>query len=48
MVDMVVPRAELRATLIRVLSLLRNRSPAADLLALPLDIPDPVPEEGTV
>lgn len=34
MVDMVVPRDELRDTLIRVLSLLKNQSPAADVLPL--------------
>ncbi len=45
MVDMVVPRRELRATLVRVLSLLRHRAPAGDLLMLPLDTPDPIPEE---
>jgi acetyl-CoA carboxylase carboxyl transferase subunit beta len=37
MVDMVVPRKDLRATLVRVLSLLRNRGPAGDLLRLPVD-----------
>ncbi|MBC8338857.1 MAG: acetyl-CoA carboxylase carboxyltransferase subunit beta [Alphaproteobacteria bacterium] len=35
MVDMVVHRTELRDTLIRVLSLLRNRKPAAEVLAMP-------------
>ncbi len=35
MVDMVVPRAELRETLIRVLDLLRNREPAGDVVPLP-------------
>jgi acetyl-CoA carboxylase carboxyl transferase subunit beta len=40
MIDMVVPRTELKATLGRVLSLLRNRGPAGDLLMLPLDTPD--------
>lgn len=42
MVDMVVHRRDLRDTLIRLLSLLRNTAPAADLVALPqpgLDIP---------
>ena len=34
MVDMVVPRAELRDTLVRVLSLLKNKNPAADVLAI--------------
>jgi len=37
MVDMVVPRPELRATLARLLSLLRNTAPAGDLLLLPRD-----------
>ncbi len=40
MVDMVVPRRDLRATLIRLLSLLRNRNAAGDLLALPVDAID--------
>ncbi len=40
MVDMVVPRRDLRATLIRLLSLLRNRNAAGDLLALPVDAVD--------
>ena len=35
MIDMVVPRAEMRNTLIRILDLLRNRAPAADIVALP-------------
>ena len=35
MIDMVVPRDELRDTLIRVLDLLRNRTPAGDVVALP-------------
>ena len=38
MIDMVVPRKDLRATLVRTLSLLRNRTPAGDLVMLPLDI----------
>lgn len=38
MVDMVVHRHELRHTLIRVLSLLRNPQPAADVLTIP--VPD--------
>ena len=46
MVDMVVPRAELRATLVRILSLLRNRGPAGDLLALPIDTPESYPEDA--
>jgi len=42
MVDMVVPRGELRDTLIRVLGLLLNRAPAADVVPLPNEfaIPD--------
>ncbi len=39
MVDMVVPRKDLRATLCRVISLLRNRASAGDVVVLP------VPEE---
>jgi acetyl-CoA carboxylase carboxyl transferase subunit beta len=35
MVDMVVTREELRETLIRVIGLLRNQGPAADILAIP-------------
>jgi acetyl-CoA carboxylase carboxyl transferase subunit beta len=35
MIDMVVHRKDLRATLIRLLSLLRNKAPAGELLALP-------------
>jgi acetyl-CoA carboxylase carboxyl transferase subunit beta len=35
MVDMVVTRPELRDTLVRVLALLRNQGPAADILAIP-------------
>lgn len=46
MIDMVVHRRELRSTLVRVLSLLRNRAPSADLLALPVDTPDLIPEDG--
>jgi len=42
MIDMVVPRRDLRSTLIRVLSLLKNRAPAGDLIALPIDTPDEV------
>lgn len=41
MVDMVVPRRDLRATLVRVLSLLKNRAPAGDLVALPVEIDNP-------
>jgi acetyl-CoA carboxylase carboxyl transferase subunit beta len=46
MVDMVVPRADLRATLVRILSLLRNRGPAGDLLTLPVDTPDAYGEDA--
>ena len=46
MVDMVVPRRELRATLVRILSLLRNRGPAGELLMLPVDTPDMVDEDA--
>jgi len=35
MIDMVVPRRELKATLVRLLSLLRNPKPAAELVTLP-------------
>jgi acetyl-CoA carboxylase carboxyl transferase subunit beta len=35
MVDMVVTRQELRETLIRVIGLLRNQGPTADILAIP-------------
>ncbi len=37
MVDMVVPRNELRGTLIRIIDLLRNRSPAAEIVPLAMD-----------
>lgn len=40
MVDMVVHRKELRATLIRTISLLRNRGPAGDLVPIAVDLPD--------
>jgi len=43
MVDMVVHRADLRNTLIRVLSLLRNRAPAAQVLPMP-DAPADAPD----
>lgn len=46
MVDMVVPRKDLRATLIRVLSMLTNKAPAGDLVMLPVDAPAPTPEEA--
>ena len=39
MIDMVVPRRDLRVTMIRILSLLRNRSPAGDLVPLAIDTP---------
>ena len=44
MIDMVVPRKELRATVVRTLSLLRNKAPAGDLVMLPVDTPDIDPE----
>ncbi|MGE5546911.1 MAG: acetyl-CoA carboxylase, carboxyltransferase subunit beta [Solirubrobacterales bacterium] len=40
MVDMVVHRKELRATLVRVLSLLRNRGPKGDVVMLPVENPE--------
>jgi acetyl-CoA carboxylase carboxyl transferase subunit beta len=53
MVDMVVHRHDLRATLTRVISLLRNTAPPGDLLALSPDAsdagsppPDTIPSEG--
>lgn len=51
MIDMVVPRHELRDTLIRVLDLLRNRDPAGEVVALPKseaaadDTGNPAPEQ---
>jgi acetyl-CoA carboxylase carboxyl transferase subunit beta len=51
MIDMVVPRHELRDTLIRVLDLLRNRNPAGEVVALPKseaaadDPGNPAPEQ---
>lgn len=36
-VDMVVPRKELRETLIRVIDLLRNREPGADVVTLAVE-----------
>jgi acetyl-CoA carboxylase carboxyl transferase subunit beta len=45
MIDMVVPRKDLRATLVRILSLLRNRGPAGELLMLPVDTPDLIDED---
>lgn len=41
MIDMVVPRKELRATLIRTLSLLRHKAPKGDVVMLPKDVPNP-------
>ena len=46
MVDMVVTRPELRGTLIRVLGLLRNQGPAADVLAIPSPDDPGVAEEA--
>jgi acetyl-CoA carboxylase carboxyl transferase subunit beta len=46
MLDMVVPRHELRDTLIRILRLLLQPRPPADVLALPQD--DGVVDEGAV
>jgi len=46
MVDMVVPRSELRATLIRILALLLNRGPAADVVPLPNDLAIPPGQRG--
>ena len=46
MLDMVVPRREMRATLIRVIDMLMNPTPPAEVVALPqtdLEIPDPQP-----
>jgi acetyl-CoA carboxylase carboxyl transferase subunit beta len=45
MIDMVVARKDLRATLVRILSLLRNRGPAGELLRLPVDVPDLIDDE---
>jgi len=39
-IDMVVPRVDLKDTLVRVIDLLRNRGPAGELLRLPVDLPD--------
>ena len=46
MVDMVVRRHELRSTLIKVLSLLRNTKPAADVVELPTSGEDTASEEA--
>ena len=40
MVDMVVHRRDLRATLVRVISLLRHRGPAGTVLPIAVDVPD--------
>ena len=45
MIDMVVPRRELRDTLIRILGLLRNRAPAAEVVALTQHEPAPATPE---
>jgi acetyl-CoA carboxylase carboxyl transferase subunit beta len=47
-VDMVVPRNELRDTLINLIDLLRNRTPEADIVALPVEgeVLPPEAEEG--
>ncbi|MDX2221990.1 MAG: acetyl-CoA carboxylase, carboxyltransferase subunit beta [Rhodospirillaceae bacterium] len=51
MVDMVVPRQELRATLIRVIGLLLQKNPAADVIALTPSArrrkPESTPEAGS-
>lgn len=44
MIDMVVPRKDLRATVVRTLSLLRNKAPAGDLVMLSGDNPAFDPE----
>ena len=46
MVDMVVPRAELRDTLARVLRLLRDRVPSAEVVPLPQGEPEPAEAEA--
>jgi acetyl-CoA carboxylase carboxyl transferase subunit beta len=45
MVDMVVPRRDLRETLIRLLVLLRQTTPPAEAVALPSAEPGPKPVE---
>ena len=45
MVDMVVPRAEMRDTLARVLRLLRDRVPSAEVVPLPQGEPEPAEAE---
>ncbi len=51
MIDMVLPRRELRDSLIRILALLRNRAPAAEVVPLSQNepaasAPEPAKEEG--
>ncbi|WP_142849046.1 acetyl-CoA carboxylase, carboxyltransferase subunit beta [Telmatospirillum sp. J64-1] len=46
MVDMVVPRKDLRATLVRVLDLLLNRKPAGEVLPLPEKADSPARDEN--
>jgi acetyl-CoA carboxylase carboxyl transferase subunit beta len=46
MVDMVVARKDLRETLTRILGLLLNRTPAADVVTLPSDLAIPVAGKG--
>ena len=46
MVDMVVPRHILRDTMIRVISLLRNRTPSAPVITLPVEPIPPLAAEG--
>jgi len=43
MVDMVVPRTQLRDTLARILGILRNRAPSATVLPLPGAGTTPIP-----
>jgi acetyl-CoA carboxylase carboxyl transferase subunit beta len=40
MIDMVVHRKELRQTLSRLISVLRHRGPAGDLVPMAVDVPD--------
>ena len=46
MVDMVVHRKDLRETLSRILALLLNRTPAADVVSLPSDLAIPAAGKG--
>ncbi len=46
MVDMVVHRKDLRETLSRILALLLNRTPAADVVSLPSDLTIPTAGKG--